>query len=100
QLGAAIAQDGEERIDALEALRLHRARARGEGAELEVLRDGHAAEEPAPFGHQGQAALDDLMRAQRAEVLSFPADGTGARTQQAGDGLEQRALARAVGAEQ
>ena len=33
-------------------------------------------------------------------VLAFPADGAGARPHEPGDGAEQRALARAVGAEQ
>ena len=48
------------------------ARAGREGAQLEVLRHGHAAEQPAALGHQRQAALHDLVRTQRAEIAGPP----------------------------
>ncbi len=47
-------------------------RARREGAQLEVLLHGHAAEQPAALGHQRQPALDDLVRVQRARGPGRP----------------------------
>src|SRR6266478_10120500 len=47
----ALGEDGKERVDALQALAVVGARRRQEGAHLEIVRDGEAGEEAAPFGH-------------------------------------------------
>ena len=84
------------------ARRLRRAGAGGEGAELEVLLARvMPPKSRRPSGHQGQAALDDLVR-RRARARSWPSQRmvpARGRSRPA-TRPQQRALARAVGAEQ
>src|SRR5262249_48895943 len=100
ELPAALAQRREECVDTFEALLLDPARAGGEGAQLEVLPNGHGAEEAAALGHPGPPALPDPVAADPARIGGLPADVAAARAQKAGDGLEQRAFARAVRTEE
>src|SRR5215472_6357869 len=100
ELAAALVEGGEEPVHALEARLLHGARARREGAEREILLDGHLAEETAPLGDEGQAVLHDLVRMEREKIARVPADRARPRLEQPGDTLEQRALPGAVGADE
>ena len=101
----ALGEHGKQRVDALERRAPARPRARGEGAELEVFLHRHAAEEPAALGNERDTTLDDQVRIERAQVLAVPADrarppSTPRGPHEAGDAIQQRALAGAVRTEQ
>src|SRR6266496_5897479 len=67
-----------------------------ECAELEIIGDGHCAEELAPLRHQTKAQRDSLLDADARDWRTGIAH-LAARWQQAHDGAEQRRLAGAVG---
>ena len=90
----------EEAEDQAEGLLLLAVGPGQEGAELEVLADGQGSEEPPPLGDQGDAARRDGVRRQPVDPLAVEPDGAGVDGQQPGDGLEQRRLPRAVGADE
>ena len=77
----------------------------GEPAHGDVLVDGEVLEDAAAFHHLEDAAADDLLRRQVLDALAFELDRAVGDLalfglEQPGDGLERRALARAVGAEE
>src|SRR6266536_59338 len=57
-----------------------------ERAEVEVLRHGHAREDPAPLGRLADTPLDDLVAVQSVDLASLELDLTAARAQQPRDG--------------
>src|SRR5262249_32739898 len=61
ELASALAQDGEGRVDALEALGAPRARRRRVAADLEILLDRHRWEEAAALGDQGDPVAAELV---------------------------------------
>ena len=99
-LPPAFSQNGEDRVDVLEPRRPSGPRARREGAELEVLLDGHRAEEPPPLGHHGDATLHDRVSRHAVERRALPADRAGARAEEPGDAPDERGLPRPIGAEE
>ena len=100
KLRAALGEAREQRLDAREIVRLACAGAARIGAELEVLPHRQLGEDAAPFRHQRDPGLHDLVRRQREQVLSVEGDARARlRMDQPGDGLEQGRLAGAVGAE-
>src|SRR5439155_409132 len=71
----------------------------------EVLVHGQVLEDAAPFHHLEDSPPHDLLRLELVDALAFQLDGAIGdlaflSAQEAGDGLERGALARAVGAEQ
>ena len=67
--------------------------------EKDAIADAEPAEELRYLIGPAQAAPDPLMHRQRGDVLAEEADAAGRRQEIAGDGVEQRGLARAVGAD-
>ena len=102
ELAAALAQVGEQREHALEPGRLawrgpRLAKAPSSRFSSTVM----PPKSRRPSGTSATPALDDqVRRAGAAEVLALEADGAGARAQEARDGVQERGLAGAVGAEQ
>src|SRR5262249_39844817 len=92
----ALAQDGKQRVDPVEHVATVRSVRVGEGAELEIFRRGEAAEEPPSFGDEGETELHAIRRIETSERPSVEADLPRPRRDEAGDGLEERGLARAV----
>src|SRR4051794_2873780 len=68
--------------------------------ELEVIGNGHAEEEGAPFRDQREAAAREPVRGHRSDVVTCKADGAAQGRDQAGNGRQGRGLTGAVGAEQ
>ena len=64
-LGEALGQPGKQRDDRARFSVSERARAPRIGAEREVLAHRQFGEDAAPFRHQRDAGLDDLVRRQR-----------------------------------
>ena len=99
-LAEALLESREKVNDEFEVSLLGVAGAAGVGAEHEVLAHGQLAEDAAALGHQRDAGLDDLMRRQRRQFAAAEGDRPAGKVRhQAGDRLEERALAGAVGAE-
>jgi hypothetical protein len=69
-------------------------------AHLEILGDTHGAEHVALLGHEREAEPADLRRSLAGDILVLEQDMAGARPQQAGDQLEQRRLACAIGSDE
>src|SRR5271163_4044449 len=69
-------------------------------ADLEVFLDRELREDAPPLGYMGDAAGDDGIGGEAADRSALKADLAGGWAQQAGDRLERRRLARAVGADQ
>ena len=67
--------------------------------EIDEIADAEAAEQLRYLIGAPQAAPDAFMHRQRGDVLVEEADAAGGRQEVAGDGVEQRRLAGAVGAE-
>ena len=67
--------------------------------EEDAVADAQAAEQLRDLVGAPHAAADALMRRQVGDVLAEEADAAGGRHEVAGDGVEQRRLAGAVGAE-
>ena len=61
-LGRPLGEHREERVDALEALAVARARGGQVRAHLEVVGHGELREEPAALGHVGDAVGHDVVR--------------------------------------
>ncbi len=72
-------------------------RARGKGAQLEILPDGHRGKEPSAFRHQRDAMLDDPLRRGFADSFILPSNRARARREQAGNSFEQSSFSGAVG---
>ena len=70
------------------------------GAHREVLLDGQRAEHAAAFGHHGETLAHELEGGTARHVLAGVADGAVLHRLQAGDALQRRRLAGAVGADQ
>ena len=94
---AALREDREEAVDRLQR---PRALAAELAADEEVLLDRERRKEPPALRHQRDAALHDLRRGEAADRLAAVAHHLRLDADQAGDRLEQRALAGAVGADQ
>ena len=75
------------------------ARARHEGAHLQVLLDRERGEDLAPLGDLADAEIADAVARLAGDVGAAEADAPGARRLDAGDGADQARLARAVGAD-
>src|SRR5574341_383645 len=96
-LSPPLAQDREERVDALEALPDPGAVSLDIGAHLEVLEDGHLRQHDAPLRHIGKPARQNLVGAEARDVLAVEHDAPARGPDEAHDGLEGGGLARAVG---
>src|SRR5262249_32444133 len=94
---ASLLQAREQRIDPLEGLSGPRLR-HAEGAELEVVLDIHAGEQFAVLGDEAQPQRDAVLDLKPAKVLAVEGD-TALQRQDAHDGVEQRGLAGAIGAD-
>src|SRR3989449_9824629 len=70
------------------------------GAELEVLADGEASEDLAPFGDLNETLADDLVGWRRSEVEVAETRNAGVWPQQARQGIEDGRLAGTVGADE
>ena len=68
------------------------------GAHLQVFNDGHAGKHAAPFGHHGQALLDQVPRTLALDAFSQVLDIAAVERQGAGNGLHGGGLARTIGA--
>ena len=96
----AVLEHREQAVDPLERL-LHRgARPRQVRAEPQVLVDGQVGEEAPALRHLHDAELDALLHAELLELLALEGDAALRPGQLPGDGLEQGALAGAVGADE
>ncbi len=93
-------ESGEELVDPAQRLDLAGLAPDEEGAEHEVLLDGHGAEDPAPLGGLGHAEAHDLVAWVLKQVDAVEDDAAFHGVHKAADGEQGRALARAVGAEQ
>src|SRR5207253_9547261 len=60
----------------------------------------HSLKDRAAFRHMADAEPDNLVRRAAHDAAAFELDAAGVWLQQAGNGLEQRGLARAIGADQ
>src|SRR5262249_49820056 len=92
-------------VHALDAIAQARAITLHVAAGHEVFLGGQMLEDPPALEHLDHAAPDDVVGRQVIDALarqldSALVDGAALGRQQAGDGLERRRLARAVGAEQ
>ena len=94
---APLLQSRKQRIDALERFCCRGLR-NPEGAELQIVLDVHGAEQFAVLGHQTQARRDAILDVERGHVQACEGGGALER-QHAHDGVQQRGLAGAVGAD-
>ena len=67
--------------------------------EVEVLLDGQGREDALAAGHEDDPLGRRLVRVGERDVVAVVDDGAGARLGEAGDGVEERRLPGAVGAE-
>src|SRR5690242_7177378 len=95
----ALRQHRKQRAYPVERLRAPCPRGAPVSAELQVLAHGHASEEAAAFGDDGDALLAVAMRREAREIATVQAHRAGDDTVQAGDGVDQRGLAGAVRAD-
>src|SRR6267142_584953 len=72
---------------------------RREAAELEVVAHGQRGKELTALRHVGDAARDDLRRAEAVEPVAFELDAPGADRQEPADRAQGRRLAGAVAAD-
>src|SRR5262249_10235582 len=100
QLAATLAEPWKRRVDALEFPAHLDAGPRQIGPQLEVLLDGHPAEESATFGNERHAARDDLVPWDRGKILPVPTDHAALATEEARDRSQQCRLAGTVGADE
>src|SRR5262249_49761108 len=92
----ALAQDWKKGVDPVEHVATVRRFRVGEGAELEIFHHREAAEEPPSFGDEDETELHPVRRIETSERLPVEADLPRPWRDEAGDGLEERGLARAV----
>src|SRR5581483_1617405 len=95
---AALVEEGEERVHALEVLL--RAAAAEVRAHLEVLEHRHRREQAPVLGHDRHPASDPVARRPARHVLAAEDDAPRARPDDAEDRLQRRRLARRVAAEE
>ena len=69
------------------------------GAQNQVFLHAHPAEHLTPLGHERDAATDQVLGFDRGDVLILERDDAAPRGQQSRDGLHERGLAGAVGAD-
>ena len=62
----------------------------------EVLLDRERREDVAAFRHQREAAADNILEREPRQRLPVKGDGPGSRRDDAGDGREERGLARTI----
>ena len=98
-LAAPLLQAGEALVDVLNALRRVGA-GLGERPHLQVLLHCHLQKDPPPLRALGQPMLNDLVGRNALQVLSVKHDGAAAGMEQAGNCIQYRGLAGAVGADQ
>ena len=96
RLAAALGQHREQLVDSREG---PAARPAAVGADQQVLLDAQAGEDPAPLGHQHDAAVHQLVRGRPADRRAVEVDGGGGHRQGTRDRAEHRGLAGAVGAD-
>ena len=70
------------------------------GAHFQILLDSHLQENPASLGNMGQAVAEELIGIGMGDILAAEFDGAAAGVHQAGNGLQNRTLAGAVGTDQ
>ena len=70
------------------------------GADRDVLQHGHVGHQLDVLEGSGDAELDDLLRRRVVDLVAEHGDRAAGRCQHAGDQVEGRALAGAVGADQ
>jgi hypothetical protein len=98
-LRGALLQDREIAVDRLHVARHAIAVLAGVGAHQQVVVHAQQGKHLAAFGHVAQALLHDEGRVAGGDVLALELDRTLAGVDDAGDGFQDRGLARAVGAE-
>src|SRR5207302_4804658 len=69
-------------------------------AEQQIVLDALLHEQPPAFRRQRKSLAHDRKRALAADLLASKRDRAGMQRDQAGDGVENRGLAAAIGAEQ
>ena len=68
-------------------------------ADAQVFLDAQRGKQPSPFRRQSDAALEDMRRRKPADRLAGEAHRLARRRNEAGQGLQQRRFAGAVGAD-
>src|SRR5205823_7149411 len=101
----APSSEGREGLEAeLEVLDDAAPRLRSMRSEEQVLVHGQPREEVSPFGNEGDAELDDLVRRLSGEIVLDAVedrdDAAGGERQESQDAVHERALAVPVGAEE
>ena len=94
------ASRGNTRIDALEQPRDALAVGERRGAQQQVVLDALLGEQPPALGRQRQALAHDGIGRLAGDVLAVELDLPGRHRHDAGDGVQRRGLAGAVGAQQ
>jgi hypothetical protein len=99
ELVATLAENWKQLQDHRQQLGAAGATIGGVGAHVEVFHHRHRREHLAAFRHVGDAQMRALGRRHGQEIAAVVADLAGTRRHGAGNGLEQRALAGAVRAD-
>src|SRR5690606_2800445 len=97
---AALPEDGEQVVGALDVLLDARLVAAQEGTEAEVVLDGHAREDVPPLGGVGEPVRHDVVGRDLLQRPAVEPDLTADRLQQAGQGPQGGGLPGAVGADE
>ena len=100
KLGAAVVDEREERVDALEVVLAALPVPVQVRAELQVFEHGHRPEEPPVLGHDRHSAADPVARGAIRDVLTVEGDAARVRPDDPEDRLQRRRLPRGVAAEQ
>ena len=98
RLPAALGESREQREHPLAILRALSPGARQHGADLEILVDAERRENLPALGDLADAEIAHAMARQAADLGPAEPDAAASRAMHAGDGLDQRSLAGAVGA--
>ena len=99
RLPAALGEPREQREHPLAILRALAPCARQHGADLEILVHAESGEDLPALRDLADAEIAHAMARQATDFGPAEADAAASRTMQAGDGLDQRGLAGAVGAD-
>ena len=97
-LAPALLQSRKER-EAVREVVLERTARAAVGAEDQVLLDAHPAEHLTPFGHERDATTHQVLGLDLRDVLILERDDAAPRGKQSRNGLHERGLAGAVGAD-
>src|SRR6202165_5851789 len=98
RLPAPLGEPREQREYPLAILRALPPGARQHGADLEILVDAERGEDLTALRALAEAKMAHAVARQAADLGSAEPDAAASRTMHAGDGLDQRSLAGAIGA--